>query len=810
MASLSDQRSKATNELLSSSASHHYRNPRRTKSITSRRDGKLKKTANDDDSILDSDVDESSCNSSCLLEIGSEPDIACTFDDKVKISDSYSTPTLIGICRDDDRDTDSFRLLERVGTSNVVDRLHKGHEQGSNALLAFIAADVHPDGNLTDKKGTVNLVSVLQEANKPDQTKVSSIIEAEGEPERKISLIVSEINDGGATSSSNEAGAENFSPILRVKNNRNCVNVVENVAIFDEKVDSTPVGRYTVIAAAATARLDIKFSPDDKEENCELSEKSGKRESSFYRKADIIVGSSNGNTGNKDFIRDKDYLAYYDESKANNSNVTGGPQSKVERESTAIDDPPPRKSCLTTADLGAPLRVRDTCNWTENENPSKTSIFSALRAIASNLLIYENNELTSLKSDTLVEETIVEEPHFVTQPCFGSMSGLLLPVAPPKTTALYSVGHYHGVKRGPRHISGDNIVTVRHPRANNFVQGGSERELSYHDFSKDYFYKRWSLAGAGPELALMRVKLEQVQRELDELRSKHERKLNDYQALLKQLDMAHETRVNLENDLQVACAEISRLKFDNDHLSQQTIDIQVQMQRVQRERDEIIAGQSTANDLAQKLMIEYEELRMDRDNYRRRCHELENNCANLQQSLAMSRDEERIIRLQYENRLETQRQKMDDTLERTQNSSYQQFQKLAQERDMFRANLDVLHQEFEDSLANNSRLQLNLQQRDDELQALKSKHKSLSAEYNRIMEERNKVLEENERLSDETGRQALLEHNRKLEIQVKYLQEREEYYRKMGVASQQPNSDQQGSLYVDIKRFNRNFDDIPL
>lgn len=64
------------------------------------------------------------------------------------------------------------------------------------------------------------------------------------------------------------------------------------------------------------------------------------------------------------------------------------------------------------------------------------------------------------------------------------------------------------------------------------------------------------------------------------------------------------------------------------------------------------------------------------------------------------------------------------------------------------------------------RLQHALQQRDDELITLKQKYKSLSAEYDRIMEERNKVLEENERLCDESGRQALIEQNRKLEIQV--------------------------------------------
>jgi len=58
------------------------------------------------------------------------------------------------------------------------------------------------------------------------------------------------------------------------------------------------------------------------------------------------------------------------------------------------------------------------------------------------------------------------------------------------------------------------------------------------------------------------------------------------------------------------------------------------------------------------------------------------------------------------------------------------------------------------------------QQRDDELSALRLKHKALAAEYERVMDERNKVLEENERLSDESGRQALVQQNRKLEIQA--------------------------------------------
>lgn len=77
------------------------------------------------------------------------------------------------------------------------------------------------------------------------------------------------------------------------------------------------------------------------------------------------------------------------------------------------------------------------------------------------------------------------------------------------------------------------------------------------------------MAGGNPEIALLRVKLEDVQRELSDLRSKHETKLNDYQSVLHQLEFCQETKVQLESELKSNRTEIIRLKSDYDRLLQQ-------------------------------------------------------------------------------------------------------------------------------------------------------------------------------------------------------------------------------------------------
>lgn len=120
-----------------------------------------------------------------------------------------------------------------------------------------------------------------------------------------------------------------------------------------------------------------------------------------------------------------------------------------------------------------------------------------------------------------------------------------------------------------------------------FAGGGSEREL-FCEVTKDNV-KRWSLAGTNPEFTLLRVKLEDVQRELSDLRSKHESKLNDYQCLLNQLEFCRETKNQLETDLKGSRTEIVRLKTDYDRLLQQKqlLDRQV------RERDSRLVSQDS-------------------------------------------------------------------------------------------------------------------------------------------------------------------------------------------------------------------------
>lgn len=114
----------------------------------------------------------------------------------------------------------------------------------------------------------------------------------------------------------------------------------------------------------------------------------------------------------------------------------------------------------------------------------------------------------------------------------------------------------------------------------------SERDLPLTQLTSPIVYDnalgkdktlRWSFAGTAPEVALLRHKLENVERELKELRGKHEATMNDYQAVLHQLELCRAAKCRQDVDLANVTSELSRVKAEYDAGCQQRIVLERQV-----------------------------------------------------------------------------------------------------------------------------------------------------------------------------------------------------------------------------------------
>ncbi|KRX47443.1 Disks large -like protein 5, partial [Trichinella murrelli] len=324
--------------------------------------------------------------------------------------------------------------------------------------------------------------------------------------------------------------------------------------------------------------------------------------------------------------------------------------------------------------------------------------------------------------------------------------------------------------------------------------------------------KRWSVAGAGPELTLLRVKLDDVQRELCELQSKHELMTLEYQDVLNELDCCRASKGRLEMELHDCRLEAVKSKGDVELLVQQkqlaerqAMEFQLKLQARQAELDDLRRQHAEIDNkdhrhyhhhqrrrdheqqqqqqqqqqqhlqkheqlIASTLMMEYEQACAEVAGLKDRCRLLEAETVELGSALRLAQDECRHIRAGRERDLEQHRLKI-SSFEECQVSLYQQLHKIAQQRDILRSENDMLKQQLQDlcgdmtsccciivrpmaSFVDEEHWQENLnvrQKHEEAMRVLRRQHDGVLSEYRHVMSERDSVLKENERLSEEKG-----------------------------------------------------------
>lgn len=176
---------------------------------------------------------------------------------------------------------------------------------------------------------------------------------------------------------------------------------------------------------------------------------------------------------------------------------------------------------------------------------------------------------------------------YAAPPYFSSLT-------PPAGGAQSSTGASNLPARVRNPSSGyGGLVLLRHPgyqqqEESKRASGGSERELPLTQLSAATVYdnalgkdktQRWSFAGTAPEVELLRLKLEKVERELKELRGKHEATMNDYQRVLHQLESSRASKCRQDVDLANVASELNRLKADYDVSCQQRVALERQVRR---------------------------------------------------------------------------------------------------------------------------------------------------------------------------------------------------------------------------------------
>ncbi|KRZ04781.1 Disks large -like protein 5, partial [Trichinella zimbabwensis] len=324
--------------------------------------------------------------------------------------------------------------------------------------------------------------------------------------------------------------------------------------------------------------------------------------------------------------------------------------------------------------------------------------------------------------------------------------------------------------------------------------------------------KRWSVAGAGPELTLLRVKLDDVQRELCELQSKHELMTLEYQDVLNELDCCRASKGRLEMELHDCRLEAVKSKGDVELLVQQkqlaerqAMELQLKLQARQAELDDLRRQYAEMDNkdhrhyhhhhrrrdheqqqqqqqkheqlITSTLMMEYEQACAEVAGLKDRCRLLEAETVELGSALRLAQDECRHIRAGRERDLEQHRLKI-SSFEECQVSLYQQLHKIAQQRDILRSENDMLKQQLQDLCGDMTR-NLNVRQKHEEaMRVLRRQHDGVLSEYRHVMSERDSVLKENERLSEEKGnllkkvkssesdRHALIEQLKTVEAQI--------------------------------------------
>ncbi|KFD57334.1 hypothetical protein M513_01845 [Trichuris suis] len=320
--------------------------------------------------------------------------------------------------------------------------------------------------------------------------------------------------------------------------------------------------------------------------------------------------------------------------------------------------------------------------------------------------------------------------------------------------------------------------------------------------------KRWSVAGAAPELTLLRVKLDDVQRELCDLQSKHEVMTMEYQNVLNELECCRESKARLDTEVNEAKMEAMQWKNDYEMMIQQkqqpserqVIDLQVKLQSRQTELEELrrqyrelLDGRPARRDLNSTLMDEYNDLCMEANRLKERCCILEGETMELRGALRLAQEEFRHLHLSHEEDMEAQRCKV-SALEDRQVTLYQQLHKLAQDRDILRSENEMLKQQMQDLCSDVTR-NLNIRQKlEEDMHLLRRQHDGVLAEYHHVMSERDSVLKENERLSEAKGslmkklktsdsdRQALIEQLKTIEVQLESLRrERDELQHQVNV-----------------------------
>ncbi|CDW53790.1 disks large 5 [Trichuris trichiura] len=320
--------------------------------------------------------------------------------------------------------------------------------------------------------------------------------------------------------------------------------------------------------------------------------------------------------------------------------------------------------------------------------------------------------------------------------------------------------------------------------------------------------KRWSVAGAAPELTLLRVKLDDVQRELCDLQSKHEVMTMEYQNVLNELECCRESKARLDTEVNEAKMEAMQWKNDYEMMIQQkqqpserqVIDLQVKLQSRQTELEELrrqyrelLDGRPARRDLNSTLMDEYNDLCMEANRLKERCCILEGETMELRGALRLAQEEFRHLHLSHEEDMEAQRCKV-SSLEDRQVTLYQQLHKLAQDRDILRSENEMLKQQMQDLCSDVTR-NLNIRQKlEEDMHLLRRQHDGVLAEYHHVMSERDSVLKENERLSEaksslmkklktsDSDRQALIEQLKTIEVQLESLRrERDELQHQVNV-----------------------------
>uniref|UniRef100_A0A5S6R1B0 Disks large-like protein 5 n=1 Tax=Trichuris muris TaxID=70415 RepID=A0A5S6R1B0_TRIMR len=319
--------------------------------------------------------------------------------------------------------------------------------------------------------------------------------------------------------------------------------------------------------------------------------------------------------------------------------------------------------------------------------------------------------------------------------------------------------------------------------------------------------KRWSVAGAAPELTLLRVKLDDVQRELCDLQSKHEVMTVEYQNVLNELECCRESKARLDSEVNDARMEAMQWKNDYQLVMQQkqpserqVIDLQVKLQSRQAELEELrrqyrelLDGRPGRRELSSTLMDEYNDLCVEANRLKERCCILEGETMELRGALRLAQEEFRHLHLSHEEDIEAQRCKV-STLEDRQVTLYQQLHKLAQDRDILRSENEMLKQQMQDLCSDVTR-NLNIRQKlEEDMHLLRRQHDGVLAEYHHVMSERDSVLKENERLSEaksslmkklktsDSDRQALIEQLKTIEVQLESLRrERDELQHQVNV-----------------------------